>query len=94
VHHPRQLRYYEGADHVEQAVDLMVRIALAHAWVDGNKRVAVRSFEVFLALNGVRTPSPEEHIRVADTLVAFVAGEGEEREAIRRNLVVRIRTWP
>jgi death on curing protein len=94
VHHPRTLGYYEGADLIEQAVDLLARIALAHAWVDGNKRVAARSFEVFLALNGVRIPSVEEYLHAADALIAYVAASGDERETIARTLIDRVRRWP
>lgn len=94
VHHPRQLGYYEGADLIEQAVDLMARIALAHAWADGNTRVAVHAFEVFLALNGIRSPSSEAYVFIADALVAFKTGDSEERATMAGDLVARIRAWP
>jgi len=40
---PQMAAYYEEADLVTQAVLLMSGIALAHAFVDGNKRTALAS---------------------------------------------------
>ncbi|MFI5271565.1 MAG: Fic family protein [Ktedonobacterales bacterium] len=37
---PQMAAHYEGADLVSQAATLMADIALAHAFVDGNKRTA------------------------------------------------------
>lgn len=51
---PRWAAHYEGADIMTQAARLAVGLVKAHAFVDGNKRTAYRSLEVFLALNGFR----------------------------------------
>lgn len=48
---PQMAAYYEEADLVTQAVLLMSGIALAHAFVDGNKRTALASGDTFLQIN-------------------------------------------
>lgn len=48
---PQMAAYYEEADLVTQAVLLMAGIALAHAFVDGNKRTALASGDTFLQIN-------------------------------------------
>jgi death-on-curing family protein len=93
VHHPRNLGYYEGASLPEQAVELMVRIAAAHAWVDGNKRIATLSLYMFLGLNGTTVPSEDEYRSVADLLVAWLAASPEERTTIREAMVQRVASW-
>lgn len=53
--------YYEDADIFEQAAKLIVGIALAHAFIDGNKRTALAAGTTFLILNGQYIVSdPEE----------------------------------
>lgn len=49
---PLMAAHYEGADVVAQAAILMAGIALAHAFVDGNKRTALAVGTIFLDLNG------------------------------------------
>ena len=46
--------HYEDADLVTQAAYLIGGIALAHPFVDGNKRTAMLAGEAFLRLNGLR----------------------------------------
>lgn len=47
-----QTGYY--ADLVEQAAALWESLAMNHGFVDGNKRVAFASMDIFLGLNGAR----------------------------------------
>jgi death-on-curing protein len=47
-----QMGYYETLS--EQAAALMQSLALNHAFVDGNKRVAFAATAIFLRLNGYR----------------------------------------
>ena len=49
---PQTAAYYEGADLAMQTVLLITGIALAHAFVDGNKRTALLAGDTFLQLNG------------------------------------------
>lgn len=51
---PRMAARYEDADLVTQAVVLMPGVALAHAFVDGNKRTALLVGDTFLLANGYR----------------------------------------
>jgi death on curing protein len=49
---PQMAARYEEADLATQAVRLMAGIALAHAFVDGNKRTALIVGDTFLRENG------------------------------------------
>jgi death-on-curing protein len=51
---PQMAAHYEEADLVLQAAYLMAGIVFAHAFVDGNKRVAMAGGLIFLLLNGQR----------------------------------------
>src|SRR6266852_4991629 len=51
---PKILAYYEEADIFAQAAALIAGIALAHAFEDGNKRLAYVVGETFLLVNGVQ----------------------------------------
>lgn len=53
VMRPRMAAHYDGADLVAQTATLMAGIALAHAFVDGNKRTAFAAGRVFMTLNGL-----------------------------------------
>jgi death-on-curing protein len=47
-----QTGYY--ADLIEQAAALWESLAMNHGFIDGNKRVAFASMDIFLGLNGAR----------------------------------------
>ena len=95
VHRPRVAAFYGGATLIEQAVELAEGIALAHPWVDGNKRCAFISMVTFLERNGVTVPEPdtEGYLRVASLLVDLVGATGEEREARKQALVDVLSGW-
>ncbi len=66
----QMVAYYEDADLVTQAAVLMAGIALAHAFVDGNKRTALLAGTTFLRLNGQKIVSePEELGRQIEAIV-------------------------
>jgi death-on-curing protein len=92
VHHPRVLAYYEKATLAEQAVDFALELALAHAWVDGNKRVSFRSFEVFLELNGVAIPD-DGYREFADAFISVVGAKPEDRPALAGELIEMVQGW-
>lgn len=52
LNRPRMAAHYEDADLATQAVLLIVGIALAHPFVDGNKRTALLVGDTFLDRNG------------------------------------------
>lgn len=45
-----QMGYYDGL--IEEAAALLESLAMNHAFLDGNKRVAFAATEIFLGLNG------------------------------------------
>lgn len=47
-------RYYENADLATCAATYAYHLSQAHAFIDGNKRVAAAVSEVFLEINGAR----------------------------------------
>lgn len=59
-----QTGYY--ADLIEQAAALWESLAMNHGFVDGNKRVAFASMDIFLGLNGARLEA------VPAEVVAFI----------------------
>jgi death-on-curing protein len=50
---PQNAAYYEDASLMAQAALLIAGIALAHAYSDGNKRLALLTGDTFLRLNGM-----------------------------------------
>ncbi len=52
VERPKMAAYYEQADLVSQTALLIASIALAHPFLDGNKRTAAIAGATFLDLNG------------------------------------------
>lgn len=54
---PQMAAHYENADLITQAAVLIAGVALAHAFVDGNKRTALAAGTVVLALNGLQVAS-------------------------------------
>lgn len=63
--------YYEGADLAAQAAYLIAGVALAHAFIDGNKRTAYATVALFWALNGMtlRAGGFSELARMIEALV-------------------------
>jgi death-on-curing protein len=53
VMRPQMHAHYGQADLIEQAAALIVGVALAHAFLDGNKRTALVSGIAFLKMNGL-----------------------------------------
>jgi death-on-curing protein len=64
--------HYEGADLAAQSAYLIAGIALAHPFVDGNKRTAYATVALFWALNGMtlRAGMFSELARTIEALVA------------------------
>jgi death-on-curing protein len=72
---PRMAAHYEGIDMVDQAALLMAGIALAHAFIDGNKRTALVCGVTFLEWNGYRVTAEGELGRRIEELVTSHADE-------------------
>jgi death-on-curing protein len=73
VMRPRHAAYYEGADVFGQAAKLASGISLAHAFEDGNKRLAYAATIVFLAYNGIALRV--DAIDLADQILALANRE-------------------
>src|SRR5699024_10973186 len=69
THQAKNAAWYMDASAHEIAVHLTTHIAMAHPWVDGNKRTAVMAGLQFALINGARDPSTEEYIAYADLLL-------------------------
>lgn len=54
--------YYESADLVTCAATYAYHLAQAHAFIDGNKRIAAAVSEIFLEINGARLSATNEQI--------------------------------
>jgi len=73
VARPQMRAYYEGSDLVDQAATLIIGLALAHPFFDGNKRTAAIAGDAFLRLNGLRVQAAdaefgEELLAVVETI--------------------------
>ncbi|HEY8284239.1 MAG TPA: type II toxin-antitoxin system death-on-curing family toxin [Chloroflexota bacterium] len=67
---PTNAAYYEGADLFAQAATLIAGMALAHAFSDGNKRLAAALGVIFPRANGVAFTG--DHIELADEVLRIV----------------------
>src|SRR5690242_13363911 len=67
---PQMAANYEGADLACQTALLVSGIALAHAFVDGNKRTALLAGRLFLRLNGFVLE--REPLEFANAILALV----------------------
>jgi death-on-curing protein len=54
--------YYENADLATCAATYAYHLTQAHAFIDGNKRIAAAVSEIFLEINGARLNTPNEQI--------------------------------
>jgi len=60
VMRPQTAAYYGQTDLVAQTAALITGIALAHPFLDANKRTAAIAGATFLRLNGYRIASPDD----------------------------------
>jgi death-on-curing protein len=84
---PEHAAYYEQADLFQQAATLAAGIALAHAFEDGNKRLAYAVCLTFLRINGIRVTAPA--LQVADQVLGLVDRGGEKLDAA----IARVAIW-
>lgn len=74
--------HYERADVAACAATYSYHLTQAHAFVDGNKRVAAAVSEIFLELNGARFDVANEQI--VTLFLGIAAGELSREEVERR----------
>ena len=87
---PLNLVAYGDPDFADLAASYAFGIAKNHAFVDGNKRAALLSAGLFLALNGFRMTASQ--VDATQAMLALAAGElGEEAFArwLRANCAPR-----
>lgn len=89
----RQVAWYTEANAAELAVHLTTHIALAHPFVDGNKRTASYAGLQFLTQNGARDPKPVEMIAFADLLLKYIEAGHDGRDAVFAEFVRFVETW-
>ena len=79
---PQMAAHYEEADLVTQTAVLISGIALAHAFLDGNKRTALAAGTTFVQLNGLWIESEPEEL--GRQIEALVIRPGSLEEAMAR----------
>jgi len=87
---PKNLTAYGDPDFADLAASYGFGIARNHPFVDGNKRTAFVSTELFLRLNGYRLVANDQSCVL--TMLALAAGEIDEAafaDWLRRNCVKR-----
>lgn len=88
---PRQLfAYGDNPDLFSLAAEYGFGLARNHAFVDGNKRVALLAVRAFLFINGFRV-EPDQ-TQMVDTFERLAAGEIDQRQLVawlKRNSVGR-----
>lgn len=93
AHQARNAAWYLGASVSEIVVHLTTHIALAHPWVDGNKRTAMMAGVQFALINGARDPGKDEYIAYADLLLTYIEADHESREKIFAEFVKFVDGW-
>jgi len=81
--------HYESADLVTCAATYAFHVAHAHAFMDGNKRVAAAVSEIFLEINGARLIATNEQL--VTLFLGIAAGKltrDEVEEFYRRFVIV------
>lgn len=69
----RNRRLYEDATLIQCAATYAYHLSQAHAYLDGNKRIAAMATEVFLRLNGVNLRATNDEI--AELFLGIAASE-------------------
>lgn len=87
VHAAENRHFYEGADEIACAATYAFHLSQAHAFIDGNKRVAAGAALIFLDLNGFELEVPTETL--IEIFLRLAAGElsRENLEALFREHV-------
>lgn len=93
VHSARNLAWYEGAGVAAVSAHLAIHIALAHPWVDGNKRTAATSGIMFARYNGARQATADEALQFGQLLIKYVELTHEARITVFAEFVEFIDGW-
>lgn len=93
VHSARNLAWNHGADAPAIAVQLAIHIALAHPWVDGNKRTAATAGILFARYNGARPTTQDEALKFGRKLVDYIESGQTDRDAALAGFVSLVERW-
>ena len=93
THQAKNAAWYMGAGAAEISVYLATHIALAHPWVDGNKRSATMAGIQFALYNGAEDPTPEAMIAFADLLLKYIEADHEDRQGVFGEFVQFVEGW-
>ncbi len=69
----RNRQYYEDATIIQCAATYAYHLSQAHAFLDGNKRIAALATEIFLALNGLALRATNDEL--ADFFLSIAASD-------------------
>ena len=70
---PENRHYYEQAEILVCAATYTYHLSQAHAFLDGNKRIAAAMAELFLAMNGFRLNATDDEMEVL--ILGIAAGQ-------------------
>lgn len=87
---PRMAAHYEGVDLYRQAALLIAGVALAHAFLDANKRTATMLGLLLLRREGIAIEEQPEAL--ADLVVALVVAERHDEATARLEQWLRTHT--
>lgn len=82
---------YDQADVAACAATYAYHLAQAHAFVDGNKRVAAVTMLAFLVANGASVAATESEL---EALILEIAAGARDRDRVESWLRRRVRTTP
>lgn len=84
---PENRYFYEDADLIECAAAYAYHLSQAHAFIDGNKRVAAATTAIFLEINGIPFEVAEnEFIEMFLNIAASKLARDDVEQALRRML--------
>lgn len=93
VHSARNLVWYSGAEIAEVVAHLTLHIALAHPWVDGNKRTSAAAGIMTARLNGARQSTQDEALQFAQHLISVVEQQDQARKVAFAEFIAFIKKW-
>jgi len=73
--------FYEGIDIITCAATYAYHLTQAHAFIDGNKRIAAAVSEIFLEINGINLNATNDQI--VDLFLSIASG-GKSRNAVEQ----------
>jgi death-on-curing protein len=83
--------WYEQASLAQCAATYAFHVAKAHAFVDGNKRIAVVAVETFLSVNGASLVATDREVHA---LILRIASSAMTRDEVDAWMSARVRESP